>query len=103
MFQLENLALTPMQFALLDLRRERTSIHPDLDLMMSRSQAVSAADALKRLRELDVPPSIPVVLLSEDGTAARDLFPVLEREGFQQVYVVADGERGLRRELAEEG
>jgi len=99
LFQLENLATTPSQYVFFDLRDERTPIHPEIDRVLIRSELSKPANVLPRLRELSVPPSIPVVLMSEDGVVALQLFATLEREGFEQVYVVDGGILGLLTEL----
>lgn len=99
MFQLENLTLTFMPFVFFDLRAERTAVHPEIDPLLARAEGVAPARVLERLGELGVPKNIPVVLVSEDGRSATQLYAPLERAGFAQVYVVEGGVRGLVAEV----
>ena len=100
LFQLENLILTRTRFTFLDLRKNPVRhVSPELQAVLDQAVRVPADAAATHLREGQIPPLTPVVLLCEDGQVSGQVARGLELAGYQNVYVVVRGEAGLLTEL----
>lgn len=99
LFQLENLALTPARFYLIDLREEPSNIHPGVDRLLKQARRWTREEAIREIGSGAIPAQVPVVLLCQDGSVSAAVAKELEAAGHNQVYVVAGGVVGLLSEL----
>ena len=99
LFQLESLFLTPSRHVFLDLRPQRTGVHPDIDKLLASATHVLPEEVEKHLESGAVAKDFPVLLVSEDGTVASTVAHKLESAGYSNVYIVAGGVTGLLSEL----
>jgi rhodanese-related sulfurtransferase len=94
-YQLENLVREGVRFIFADLRsaEERALF---TDPLLAAAMPLELAALKANLTTSHVPFDSPILLLSEDGTAASSAALELEAEGFKNVYIVRDGISGLR-------
>ncbi len=95
LFQLENLFSAPNNFMFIDIRVERQPAHPNVDRLLEKAAAVARADVQKYLIEQKAPKGKPIVLVCGDGKNSAHVARDLETAGFEQIYVVAGGVKGL--------
>jgi len=99
LFQLESLSLTPALYLYFDLREEDQAVPPALSPLLKRAQKISAIQVEQHLRESQADSKTPILLICETGATSKALAKRLADKGFEQVYVVAEGVRGLLGEL----
>lgn len=99
LFQLENLAMTPTRFCLIDLRTQIAPISPTIDRLLKLARRLSADEVLSEVRDGRISLETPAILLCDDGALSGEVARRMESAGHGQVYKVAGGVVGLLSEL----
>ena len=99
LFQLENLTLMPTRFLYLDLRVDDQDLPPNLLTILKSAQRLNPELLDSHLTQMKADQNTPMVLVCETGDCSRQMAQRLVKNGYQQVYVVSGGVRGLLAEL----
>lgn len=99
LFQLENLFANPNRFLFLDLRTHHETLPLDLARLFEKAVAVAAGEVSAYLQKQNIAKEMPLILVCEEGRLSEKTAQALEASGYQQVYVVAGGVKGLLSEL----
>ena len=101
LFQLENLFSSPNTFLFIDLRAGRplASVHLSIDRLLKKAQPIPVAQVKQFVGEQKIPHEKPIVLVCGEGKDSESVARDLIRAGFDQIYVVAGGVKGLESEV----
>lgn len=99
LFQFENLFANPNSFRFFDLREKVTPTHPELDPLIAKALRISREEIVLHLEKEKLPKDFPLILIDQSGESSVNTAQFLSLRGFSQIYVVADGVKGLLSEL----
>ena len=93
-FQLSNLISQQLSFVFFDFRKKVEKVE-SLQGLISRAECVSDHQVAAILESRSIDKSMPIVLLCENGRRSSKLAKQLEKQQYQNVYVIARGFKGL--------
>jgi rhodanese-related sulfurtransferase len=97
LFQLENLLAIRNQFIFLDIRADFEEWPRELKTLLQT--AVHVDQSRNYLSTQKISTETPIILIDENGERSKIEARELELAGYKQIYIVAEGLRGLLSEL----
>jgi len=98
-FQLENLLLNQVQFYFFDISGYKfTERDEPLKSMLKNTTALEPSDIAPYLKEKGEEPSVPIVIMCEDGVISQRWAQKLGESGFLNVNVIEGGVQSLAEE-----